>query len=111
MNDLYLRLGRTIAGQCPTGFAQAKLDAVFDMDVPTLKIVATMPDGTEYEPGIVGTARDELDSALSAVRAAMAEEDDRPWRGCTVTLVAGGGFSLDVDHGPERRGGLHILTR
>ncbi len=110
MNDLYLRLGRTIARICPTGFAQAKLEAVFGEARPALKIVATMPDGMEYQPGISGAERDELEPALDAVRSAMAAEDDRAWRGCTVTLVAGGGFSLDIDYRPERRDGLQILT-
>ena len=107
-----MRLGRTIAGQCPTGFAEAKLVAAFDREVPALNIVATMPDGTEYQPGIDGSVRAELDSALAAVRASMAEEDDeRPWRGCTVTLIAGGGFSLDVDYGPEQQDGVEIVSR
>ena len=111
MNELYLQLGRTIARQCPAGFAEAKLVAAFDGEVPALNIVATMPDGTEYQPGIGGAERGEIESALAEVRASMAEEDDRPWRGCTVTLIAGGGFSLDVNYGPEQQDGVEIVSR
>jgi hypothetical protein len=94
MNHLYLQLGRAIAGACPPGFKEARLDAAPDED--RLDLACTMPDGSRVSPPLAGEARQAIGAALGEVRQAMAGEDGKSWRSCTVTLVAGGGFSMEV---------------
>lgn len=94
MNHLYLQLGRAIAGQCPPGFREARLEATPDED--RLEIACTLADGSEAAPALDADARAAIAAALAEVRAAMAEADGKSWRSCTVTLVAGGGFAIDV---------------
>jgi hypothetical protein len=94
MNHLYLQLGRAIAGQCPPGFQEARLDAAPDED--RLDVTCTMPDGSQVSPPLEGEARGAIGAALAEVRQAMAGEDGKSWRSCTVTLVAGGDFSMEV---------------
>lgn len=96
MNETYLRLGRAIAGQCPVGFEQAKLTARVEDQEIRLAIAATMADGTEFEPGLDDGARAEIRAALHDVRDVQAAEDGKAWRTCTVTLIKGGGFQMDV---------------
>ena len=97
MNDLYLKLGRTIAGLCPPGFAKAVLEArMVEDEPPVLSLTTTGADGAEDFPNIDAAARDSLAEALGAVRDAQAAEDGKAWRTCTVTLTAGGGFDMDV---------------
>lgn len=112
MNDLYLALGRTIAGLCPPGFQRAVLDAKMTGDKPALSLVCEDADGAEQFPPIDADARDALLAALTAARDAQAGADGKTWSRCTVTLSAGGGFAMDVgypDEDPERRDGLQIL--
>jgi len=97
-NIAYLALGRLIAGQCPAGFRTATLDMEIHEGGTRLWLVSTQQDGTEVRmPPGDDAARDILES-LRGVRNAMKEEDGRPWRGCTVTLAQGGGFSMDVQY-------------
>lgn len=94
MNHLYLQLGRAIAGQCPPGFKEARLEATPDED--RIDLACTPADGSETVPALDADARAAIKAALGEVRAAMAEADGKSWRSCTVTLVAGGGFAIDV---------------
>lgn len=94
MNHLYLQLGRAIAGTCPPGFKEARLDAAPDED--RLDVSCTLADGSQVMPPLDADARAAIEAALSEVRAAMAEADGKSWRSCTVTLAAGGGFAMDV---------------
>ena len=94
MNHLYLQLGRAIAAQCPPGFKEARLEAA--PDEGKLVIACTLEDGGEVKPALGEPARHAILAALGEVREAMAAQDGKPWRSCTVTLVAGGGFAMDV---------------
>jgi hypothetical protein len=94
MNHLYLQLGRAIAGTCPPGFKEARLEATPDED--RIDLACTLADGSEAAPALDVDARAAIAAALAEVRAAMAEADGKSWRSCTVTLVAGGGFAMDV---------------
>jgi hypothetical protein len=94
MNHLYLQLGRAIAGTCPPGFKEARLDAAPDED--RFDVACTLADGGQATPALDAEARAAIAAALGEVRAAMAEADGKSWRSCTVTLVAGGGFSIEV---------------
>jgi hypothetical protein len=94
MNHLYLQLGRAIAGTCPPGFKEARLEATPDED--RLEIACTLADGSQAAPALDAEARAAIGAALAEVRAAMAEADGKSWRSCTVTLAAGGGFAMDV---------------
>jgi hypothetical protein len=94
MNHLYLQLGRAIAGQCPPGFREARLEATPDED--RIDLACTRADGSETAPALDADGRAAIAAALSEVRAAMAEADGKSWRSCTVTLAAGGGFAIDV---------------
>jgi hypothetical protein len=97
VNDLYLILGRTIAGLSPPGFAKAALSArMVEGEPPVMSLACTGADGEEDFPPIGEEARDALAAALEAVRDAQAAEDGKAWRTCTVTLSAGGGFDMDV---------------
>ena len=97
MNDLYLTLGRTIAGLCPPGFQRAELDAIMiDGEAPQLALLCEDSAGEEAFPPIDEAARDVLADTLEAVRDAQAAEDGKAWRTCKVTLRAGGGFDMDV---------------
>lgn len=97
MDDLYLTLGRTIAGLCPPGFAKAELAArMIDGEPPVISLTSWDAAGEDDFPSIGEEERDALAAALSAVRDAQAAEDGKAWRTCTVTLSAGGGFDMDV---------------
>lgn len=97
MNDLYLALGRTIAGLCPPGFERAELSAtMIEGEAPQLALTCVDSAGEEKFPPIDKAARDTLAEALEAVRDAQAAEDGKAWRTCTVALTAGGGFDMDV---------------
>lgn len=97
MNDLYLALGRAIAGLCPPGFQRAELKAaMIEGEAPQLSLRYEDPSGEEDFPPIGEAARDALAEALNAVRDAQAAVDGKAWRTCTVTLRAGGGFDMDV---------------
>ncbi|MEA3011555.1 MAG: hypothetical protein QOD42_100 [Sphingomonadales bacterium] len=94
MNHLYLQLGRAIAGTCPPGFKEARLDAAPGED--RLDVACTLADGSQVSPPLDAEARRGIGAALGEVRQAMAAQDGKSWRSCTVTLVAGGGFSMEV---------------
>ena len=98
MEIAYLGLGRLIAGQCPPGFKKAVLGMEIHEDRTRLWIISTQADGTEVQmPPSDEAARDILES-LRGIRTAMAEEDGRRWRSCTVTLRQGGGFAIEVEY-------------
>jgi hypothetical protein len=98
MDIAYLALGRLIAGQCPPGFKKAVLAMEIVGDETRLEIVSTQADGTEVQmPPSADAAADILES-LRFIRKNMEGADGRPWRRCTVTLIAGGGFQLDVGY-------------
>ena len=94
MNHLYLALGRAIAGLCPAGFAEARLQA--NPDEGAFDLNSTMADGTQVQLPVDEAARAAIRAPLDEIREAMAAEDGKSWRSCTVTLIAGGGFRLDV---------------
>lgn len=94
MNHLYLALGRAIAGICPPGFKEARLTAAPDED--RFDLACTLADGSQAAPALDADARQGIAAALDEVRQAMAGEDGKSWRSCTVTLIAGGGFSMEV---------------
>lgn len=96
MNHLYLQLGRAIAGQCPPGFQQARLEAAPDEGEAT--VTCTLADGTETVPALSEDAQDAIWAALQQIRDEMEKDEGKRWRRCTVTLVAGGGFGMDVDY-------------
>jgi hypothetical protein len=96
VNDKYLRLGRAIAGQCPVGFEQATLKGRVEDGGMEFGIAAVMADGTAFEPGLDDAAHAEIEAALHDIRDAQAAEDGKAWRTCTVTLIKGGGFHMDV---------------
>lgn len=97
MDDRYLALGRSIAGQCPPGFQQAMLRAAFEGGDATLAITCTARDGSESTPDPSAAGRHDIAAALAAVRDGQAAEDGTTWRSCTVTLIAGGGFRMEVE--------------
>lgn len=97
MNEDYLRLGRLIAGQCTPGFREARLEAELDGSAADLSIGCTLPDGRELDEELRGAAIEEIHLCLLTIRDRMAEEEEgRRWRSCTITLIAGGGFRMDV---------------
>jgi hypothetical protein len=96
MDETYLRLGRLIAGQCTPGFREARLEAEIDGSAADLRIGCTLADGRAVDEALRGAAIEEIHLCLLAIRDKMAEEDGRSWRSCTVTLIAGGGFRMDV---------------
>ena len=98
MDDLYLRLGRTMAGICKPGFHQAALLAAMDEEGASLQLTYTTDDGEEWEPELTEEDRQTLRSALTAVRHAQGQEDGKIWNTCTVVLTRGGGFEMDVGY-------------
>ena len=95
-NDDYLNLGRTIAAQCPAGFAEARLEAELADDGGDLRILCTPEDEGEREVGIDPVAQLRIVQLLRGVRGKMTGEDEVPWRRCVVTLRKGGHFRMDV---------------
>ena len=91
-DESYLDLGRMIAGHCPRGFREAKLTARLGEGEAELAIECVLDDGSAAAPPLHKFARDELAARLTSLR----EEEGREWQSCTVTLVRGGGFSMDV---------------
>ena len=97
MEDKYLQLGRLIAGQCPHGFREARLEGELDTDRTNLKLTWTGQDQSEAGAPLEGVAMDEIHAALNDIREEMARQSggDR-WRKFVVTLRQGGHFRLDV---------------
>jgi len=96
MNHLYLQLGRAIASQCPPGFQRARLDAAPDQGEAA--IACTLADGSEAAPDLSEEAQDAIWAALQEIRDEMEKAEGRRWHRCAVTLVAGGGFGMEVDY-------------
>src|SRR6185295_15920564 len=97
MDDKYLRLGRLIAGQCPNGFREARLEGELDVDRADFRLTWTGQDQSEAEAPLEAVAMDEIRAALADIREEMARQSggDR-WRAFVVTLRQGGHFRLDV---------------
>ena len=91
----YLQLGRTIAGQCPGGFEEAKLDAELGEGSAAMRLVCTPGGGSGTPRDIDPVASDQIRTLLETIRDG-GTEGERSWRRCTVTLRKGGGFSLDI---------------
>ena len=98
MNDLYLRLGRTIATKCKPGFHQAALLADMEQEGGGLKLTYSLDDESEWEPELDEEDRADLRAALTDVRHAQGQEDGKVWKTCTVVLTRGGGFEMDVGY-------------
>jgi acetoin utilization deacetylase AcuC-like enzyme len=98
MNDLYLQLGRAMAGMCKPGFHRAALLAAMDEAGAALQLTYTLDDGSEWEPELSEDDRGTLRAALAAVRHAREQEEGTVWKTCTVVLTRGGGFELDVGY-------------
>lgn len=92
MDESYLDLGRMIAGLCPSGFREATLEARLDGAEAALRISCILADGDVLEPPLLKFARDDLHARLISLR----EEEGRDWKSCTITLVRGGGFTMEV---------------
>ena len=97
MNHLYLQLGRAIAGQCPPGFQQARLDGGAGpgrgCDSP-----ARWRTAARSRRLCRKTRRTRSGPRSRRSATTMAKQEGRRWRRCTVTLVAGGGFGMEVDY-------------
>jgi hypothetical protein len=99
VDDKYLKLGRLIAGQCPAGFREARLEAALDVSWADFKLTCTGPEGGEAERPIAGPAVSEIHIMLADIREAMAAQDGSGlWRNCVVTLRQGGHFAIDVEY-------------
>jgi|SRR6218665_2532983 len=98
MDDVYLRLGRAIAGICKPGFQQAALLAAMDEEGASLQLTYSLDDGSEWEPELGEDDRHKLRGALTEVRHIQAQEDGKIWKTCTVVLTRGGGFEMDVGY-------------
>src|SRR4051812_43621881 len=99
MEDKYLQLGRLIAGQCPNGFREARLEGELDADRADLRLTWTGQDQGENEAPLEGVTVSEIQMALGDIREEMARQSggDR-WRTFVVTLRQGGHFRLDVNY-------------
>jgi len=91
-DDPYLELGRAIAGQCPAGFEEARLDAELGERGATLRLACALAGGSEEGVAVDPAAQGRIQALLERIR----DEDERGWRACTVTLRKGGGFSMDL---------------
>ena len=98
MNDLYLKLGRAMAGICKPGFHQAALLASMDDEGAALQLTYTLDDGSEWEPELTEDDRHQLRGVLTEVRHVQGREDGKVWKTCTVVLTRGGGFEMDVGY-------------
>ena len=52
---------------------------------------------SETAPDLSEEAHDAIWAALQEIRDEMEKKEDTLWRRCTVTLVAGGGFEMEVE--------------
>ena len=95
-NDDYLTLGRTIAAQCPIGFAEARLDAEMSEGGADLQLHCTPDDGEGAPVELDAVAKLRLVQLLGHIRDKMSGEGDALWRKCTIVLRKGGRFQMDV---------------
>ena len=98
MNDLYLKLGRAMAGICKPGFHQAALLASMDDEGGALQLTYTLDDGSEWEPELTEDDRHQLRGVLTEVRHVQGQQDGKIWKTCTIVLTRGGGFEMDVGY-------------
>lgn len=97
-DDVYLNLGRAIAGQCPSGFEEARLEAEVGEGGATMKLACTPQDGGETPVPIDPMAHGHIHDILALIREKTPTEDERRWRSCTVILRKGGRFQMDVHY-------------
>jgi hypothetical protein len=95
-DETYLSLGRAIAGQCPSGFEEAKLEADLGEGAAEMRLVCTPEGGEETLLAIEPMAQAGIQELLERVRAKTFGEDQRRWHRCAVTLRKGGRFQMDV---------------
>ena len=97
-DDVYLRLGRAIASQCPSGFEEAKLAAALDGAVASMSLVCTPEGGGETAVAIDPMAQGDIHALLERIREATVREEEhgRRWNRCEVVLRKGGRFQMDV---------------
>ena len=97
-DDVYLSPGRAIAGQCPSGFEEARLEADLSGAAATMRLVCTPQDGAETELPIDPMAQADVQALLERIRDATVREEEagRRWQRCTVILRKGGRFQMDV---------------
>ena len=96
-DEAYLNLGRAIARQCTPGFQQAVLDADLSEE-EALRLKCRIANGSEFELQLSDEARQQIRQAIGVIRERMAEQDGARFKRATTTLVAGGGFSMDVEY-------------
>jgi hypothetical protein len=96
MDVACLALGRLIAAQCPPGFEKAVMALDLHEGRSLVRIVATQENGWETQVPLSEEPVRNILETLRAIQKEMAQEDPRPWKGCTVTLRKGGHFDLDV---------------
>ena len=97
-NDLYLSLGRAIAGLCPSGFEEAVLGAELGEGAAIMTLACTPQDGSEAPVPIDPISQSRIHELLELIRDKGAEGDPRRWRTCEVTLRKGGRFAMDVHY-------------
>ena len=97
-DDLYLSLGRAIAGLCPSGFEQAALAAELGEGAAIMTLACTPQDGSEAPVPIDPISHSRIHELLELIRDKGAEGDPRRWRTCEVTLRKGGRFAMDVHY-------------
>ena len=95
-DEVYLALGRAIAGQSPAGFEEAKLEAEPDEAEAALKLACTPEGGGETAVAIDQAAQVRIRELLAEIRDKGVGEDKRRWRKCVVLLRKGGRFQMDV---------------
>ena len=96
-DDVYLSLGRTIAGLCPPGFDEAKLDAELEGEAG-MRLACTPADGSEMAVAIDSAAEARIGELLGLIRDKTARDDGSRWHKCTVILRKGGQFQMDVQY-------------
>jgi len=98
MDIACLAVGRLIAAQCPPGFQKAVMGLDLHQGRSLVRIVATQEDGWEVQVPLSEEPVQNILETLRTIQRAMADEDPRPWKGATVTLMKGGHFDLNVDY-------------
>ncbi len=94
-DEVYLNLGRAIAGLCPSGFEEARLDAEMG-EAPAMRLACTPEGGPETPLAVDPLAQAHIQELLEEIRAKTVRENEGPWHKCSVTLRKGGRFAMDV---------------